>query len=106
VSFEPEFLELMDRAVIVEPFVKTNSAGKPSYGTPVSCACYIRDDVKIWKWEDGTESQSRRVIYVNYPVGNSDRLTLPSGYEPNKVVPLWVVRHDDDEGFHHTKVYC
>lgn len=102
---QSDFLEYFVRTISVKRVSSRDSSGKPTFSAAETHKCYIRDDVKVWRWEDGTESQSRRVIYVGTPIGNDDQITLPSGYKPQVVTPLWVVRHDDKDGFHHSEVY-
>ncbi len=104
-ALQSDFREYFIHTIGVKRLVSRDSAGKPTFGATESHACYIRDDVKVWRWEGGTEAQSRRTIYVETPVGNHDQITLPVGYEPQVVTPLWVVRHADKDGFHHSEVY-
>lgn len=105
-SFETDWLDLMPRTITVEPWASEDSGGKVTYGTGVTYRCYIKDDAKVWRWEDGREVQSRRTIYVNgSSIGRKDRITLPAGYDPITVIPVWLVKHDDEDGYHHTEIY-
>lgn len=105
-AFDADWLELFNRSISVEPWVSEDSAGKVTYGAAVAYPCYIRDDVKVWKWEQGLEKQSRRTIYVNgESIGHKDRVTLPVGYSPRVIIPTYMIRRDDEEGYHHTEIY-
>lgn len=107
-AFESDFLDMFPHTIKVERYSGADAYDKPTWDTanPVNnVPCYIRDDVKVWKWEDGTESQSRRTIYTALSIGNKDRITLPAGFKPQVMVPVWVVRHADEEGHHHSQVY-
>lgn len=105
-AWETDWLDLMPRSITVEPWASEDSGGKVTYGTGVVYQCYIKDDAKVWRWEDGREVQSRRTIYVHgSSIGRKDRITLPAGYSPLVVIPVWLVRHDDNEGYHHTEIY-
>jgi hypothetical protein len=103
---EPELAELFVRTISVEPWASEDSGGKPTYGTAVDYDCAIADDVKMWKWENGQEKQSRTTIYIDgETITLKDRITLPSGYTPRIVFPIYMLRFDDDEGYHHSEIY-
>lgn len=105
-AFEADWLELFNRTITIEAWSSEDSGGHVTYGAPATYPCYINDDVKTWKWEKALEQQSRRMIYVHgETIGHKDKITLPAGYEPQVVFPVWMVRKDDDEGYHHTEIY-
>lgn len=105
-AFESDWSELFNRSITVEPWQSEDSGGKPTFGSGVAYECFIRDDVKVWKWEDGNEQQSRRTIYVNgLAIGRKDRITLPAGYDPRIVFPVYLIRRDDETAYHHTELY-
>lgn len=105
-SFETDYLEMFPRVITITPFASEDSGGKPSYGSPRTAQCHIRDDVKLWKWEDGVERQSRRTVYVSdQAIGLKDKITMPAGYDPQTVFPVFIVRRDDEDGYHHTEIY-
>jgi hypothetical protein len=94
------------REISVEPWLSEASDGTVTYGPAVTYQCAIRDDVKRWAWEDATELASRRTIYVHaQTLKLKDRITLPAGYEPLVTFPVYIVRRDDDEGYHHSEIY-
>ena len=100
--------KLFKHEIYFEPFVSVSSGGKHTYGAMQGpFRCHIRDEVKIWKWEDGTEKQSKRGVYVvNTDIGRFDRVTLPAGYDPRVGTVLWSIkRSDHQDPYHHTEFF-
>jgi hypothetical protein len=104
-AFEDDYPGFI-REISVEPWVSEAANGTVTYGPAVTYTCHIRDDVKVWKWEDAVEQRGRRTVYVNgESIGRKDRITLPVGYEPRVCFPVYLIKRDDDEAYHHTEIY-
>lgn len=105
-AFEGDFLEMFPHTVTVRHWVSEDSGGRVTYGDPVTYRAHVRDDVKSWRWQNGNEVQSRRTIYVSAEtVGQKDEFTLPAGFEPRVMTPVYVIRRYDEDGYHHSEVY-
>jgi hypothetical protein len=104
--FETDWALLLNRTIVVHPFVSENSAGRRTYGSSRNVAARIRDDVRTWRWKDGTERQSRAMVYFSdSAVGPYDKIMLPAGYDPQEAIVVWFQRHDDEFGYHHSEVF-
>lgn len=105
-SFEADWAQLLNRSITVYPFVSETSSGRRTYGSPRTVAARIRDDVRTWRWKDGTERQSRAMVYFSdSAVGPYDKILLPVGYDPQEAIVVWFQRHDDETAYHHSEVF-
>jgi len=101
-----DMLEFFPHTLSVRAWSSESSSGVVAYAAAAQMVASIKDEVKVWKWEDGNELQSKRTIYANGEVGKKDEVTLPVGFEPRIVFPIHCIRRFDEYGvLHHTELY-
>jgi hypothetical protein len=81
---EKELLDLLQQTVTIEPCTGENSAGEPVYGAAVTYACRVEEMLKTIYNKEGVLVTSTAQVFVDgvVPVGERDRVTLPSGLQP------------------------
>ena len=106
---EPELLELMPDTITYEPPAGTyTDRGAENYGASVSLACRIEpvNGEVIIRGPEGGERKAAWRIYVGSvatTVRPDGRLTLPSGFDPQKP-PFFAVGREADEITSHHQV--
>lgn len=94
---------MMGSTITLEPYVSKSVSGVPTYGAPVSYACYIEmKNHYVISWE-GREVMARgRVFMATTVMPNiKDRITLPAGNIPLQPPIIAVNAQDDESGTHH-----
>src|SRR5690606_6285318 len=93
-------------SIQIEPQTGITGDGEYAYGSAITYSGRIVNKVKRVTDFQGNERVSNTTIYVNATSVNPlDRLTLPSGYEPQTPPMLRVDRIPDEKGIHHVVIY-
>ena len=114
-SFSREMLAMMPRTITVNAFssLSTDGYGVRTYSTDSkSVKCYIEDKtVLVRDPVNGGETVSTRQLYcapydtstsgpVTIRIQISDKVTLPSGFNPQTPLVINVVHYDDRGGYY------
>ena len=102
---EPEFLELMNDVIILEPATGQDAYSRRTYGPAQRIEnCHVQYRLEMMPTPSGQEVLKAASVYIPnaLTVGLNDRLTLPSGATP-KILMAGTV--NDERGPHHTVVH-
>ena len=103
-----DFEDLLHQTVTIEPYSGNDGYGNPSYGAGVDYKARVVGKQMLVKAMDGQDrmSQFTVVLKSNATVDSRSRITLPSQYTPSQPPILAIGTYPDEDGIHHTKVFC
>ncbi len=86
-NLDPQIKAWLRQKVVVEPFIKNDGRGKPTYGDSRTLACYISGERKMVRDNQGQEVVSMESLFFEgtidaQAIRSTDRLTMPDGKRP------------------------
>lgn len=98
----------MNQAVTIESCIGHDAYGAPTFGPAVTYRGRICSQQRNVQTDRGEETVSGTTIYLDTraAIDVNDRVTLPTGYSPQKPRILKVHRVEGARGTHHVVLYC
>jgi hypothetical protein len=101
-----EFMDFMNDTITIQPFLGRDGYGTAMFGVPILYNCRVSGQQKQVVDAMGVERVSKATIYVmgQPPIGPTDRLTMPSGFDPQEPPILAINALSDESGAHHLEI--
>ena len=105
---EPELRALLPWSVVVEKYDGETAWGQKTYASGVSYRAQIQSKRREITNKGGERVYGRTIVLMDSidPIDTLDRITLPSGFRPQRPNIVDVERVSDERGLHHVKVVC
>ncbi len=86
-NLDPQIKAWLNQEAIIEPFIKNDGRGKPTYGDARTLACYISGERKMVRDAQGQEVVSMESLFFEgtseaQAIRSVDRITMPDGKRP------------------------
>lgn len=99
--------DMMPHRVTIEPYSSIDGYGAITYGAAVSYRARIQGKNTLVQTNTGEQKVARLTIYVaGTAIGPQDRITVPGPFTPTHPNILAIAQVSDENGQHHSTVYC